>query len=327
MRLHALAFTMLPFAAASCQLVFGVDEPPPAASGEGGEGLGSGASTGEGGAAMSSSSTGPAQCEVCLDPPGGWEGPVLRVAEPGKSEPLCPNAAIADRVYDGAPGQHECGACSCGSAAGGECGEATYHCWSGAECQGNALTTTNADDCLPVLFSAGTAGSCQVDAAPTPVGGSCPAVPGQVQGGGWMRTHGLCELTAAVEQTCADGTCFDTGGTSDADLCVYQEGAAECPAGWDTRYDTFRSELDDRSCECTCTPTNPACVGGGYAFGPVIGVCPTVVAPGQCRNDVNSGNKIDYTYSATCTPSAPAPGGSFQPMEPVTICCQGSGAG
>jgi hypothetical protein len=327
MRLRALALMVLPLAGISCQLFFGVDDPP-AAGADAGGGEGASDTTGSGGStAVSSSSTGPAQCDVCLDTPDGWGGPVLRVAESGKAEPLCPNATIAVLAYEGAPAPHTCTACGCGAPVGGECADPEYHCWSGADCSGNALTTTDADGCLPVLLSGNTAGSCAVDAAPSPGGGSCPAVPGQVQGGTWQLTHGLCPLAEATGESCRDGSCFDTGGSDSAELCVYSSEATECPAGWDIRYDAFLGEVDDRTCGCTCTPTNEACNGGGYAFGPIIGVCPTVVAPGQCRNDVYSGDRIGFSYAATCLPGPSQPGGGFTPSDAVLICCSSMAAG
>jgi hypothetical protein len=327
MRLRALALTVLPLAGISCQLFFGVDDPPAAGLDDAGGGEGASDATGAGGStAVSSSSTGPPQCDVCLDVPDGWSGPVLRVAEPGKSEPLCPNATIAELAYEGAPGQHTCTPCACG-APSGECGEPTYHCWSAADCTGNALTTTNADSCLPVLLSGNTAASCRVDPAPTPGGGSCPAVPGQVQGGSWQLTHGLCPMTSVPDDSCRDGSCFDTGGSDSAELCVYSSAPDACPEGWDTRYDAWRDAVDGRSCGCTCTPTNEACNGGGYAFGPIVAVCPTSVGPEQCRNDVYAGNKLDYTYAATCQPGPSQASGAFTPSDPVTICCRALGAG
>jgi hypothetical protein len=329
-------------ALSACEQVFGLDDyelAPGAAIAQGGAGAAGGA-TGLGGTGAHGGEIIPADC--CIDglAPEGWTYVQMNTTSIGEPGPAC--GAVADQTFSEPPG-HVMGACpTCA------CGTPPVTCSYSLLCDndsGCGSPTLIAPSCGAIP---GGDNFCRLDAVPTPG----PCAPSDTGGElpGWGRVHHLCpELETSDSMECAAGQlCADT---VNARLCVMKEGETDvCPAGFETDlYVTYRSAMDTRQCSaCTCGPAAGSTCGG-VAFDlysdAEFDVC-FIGAQGGCLAG-SSGCKKQTISTSTCASiapladpvyadqvgtSAPVPGtcqpsggvasGSFQPEDPVTVCCR-----
>jgi hypothetical protein len=263
------------------------------------------------------------QCAPAV--PAGWQGPVVLYA--GDDPPDCPDefpevvhAAQHTGLVNGAA---TCD-CECGDAGGAVCGSATLR-EEGNNCLmavvGAETHALAPNACTAIFIDGGewslTPGALDVSSAScTPQASESIATPT------WGNDLRSCE--AAPVAGCDDGACIPET-PAEHTLCIWQDGAAACPAGpWTDVTTTYASFTDGRECSaCTCGAPTGSC--GGYAE----------LANNDCgviwNGDLSAGSCGDFpdtshaTYvpdlEASCAPSGGALQGSVTTSGTVTYCC------
>lgn len=303
---------------AGCQLVSGLDGLEADAAGSGGAGPSTSSATG--GAPLCAE-----EGFVCAPAaPEGWQGP-LRYTELTGEAP--PPDCVGDGGAVGFVGLHAEPAfcsCSCGTSTTGAVCQATLSVWTASDtCAGPAP----APRLLPTgCNSVGAAGSFRVDmadAANCPILGKTEMVPDA------QYDHHLAVCTALTLDTptpCGDGgqcVAIPTGAFADR-LCISQEGEHACPDAFPTKLLLHQSSEDDRGCTaCRCS----TCDQVYELFGDADCSLQTgTLLNGACHQNIASSRAPSIFVgpgSNACVPVGGKPTGSFQPAQPLTLCCAG----
>lgn len=287
----------------------------------------------------------PAACPVthtCLQaPPEGWTGPV-NVQDMAAGELLndCAGAypeLVEEHPTDPAGDPASC-SCSCGNVSGASC---TYRIgrFAQANCGGIGSYTNLPvlDDCVDNANSMQTWWSLEAN----PQGGSCNAssneeiVPLEFQ-----RQIRVCQGVPLDQGCAANEICAPIPSQPFLpDICIYQAGEHECPAGaYSERTVHYTGAEDTRDCSPACTCAAPAgsctgvtatmyrdsdtCTAGGTCFNPP---CLHNKTQGCSQVDISQTRSIrrtaGATYSGSCADQGFDPVGEVTPTEPVTVCC------
>ncbi len=292
--------------------------------------------------AMVDSSTGEPVCpdtHVCVPMPDGWNGPVLvrlgterEPAEPcPESYPTTDGLGGTDLVAPPAT----CG-CSCGEATEVTCAlSATLRYYGDdASCGSTPLTTeifTTACNILPATFPPGA--NWVLDPVLTE-GGSClPESTMEVEDAAFATTALACSGAELLDYGCdSDDNQVCAPRVDDEALCVWQDGDASCPEGYERRASTYHRAIEDaRGCaECGCGEPQGLCddafayLFSGFCNGQLAGL---VTADAECHasSGVQSTQSAAFdtgTPSAFCAASEPTPSGEAVGAMPVTVCCR-----
>ncbi|MEM6991425.1 MAG: hypothetical protein AAF721_13035, partial [Myxococcota bacterium] len=331
-----------------------------------------------GGDSSGSGSTGAAvECggaNVCVgEVPDGWSGPVaLRTLDAGDDLPRCGGQHTDlqfDAAFSGLSGDDYTCECSCGAGSLACAGsadvliEGPQVVTTGAPCGLNAVDTQfnstvvagapETFDEDEIAFDQDELYGVTIDEVMTNVAGECEPTASQMETPAAFaeRTIG-CASLEEPEGVC-DGaqTCVPRPAEPfEAQLCIWADGEAECPADY-PELTLYHGDFDDsRGCsECTCGAGNGSCsdpsVDVSWHFENGLGATgitspANFEAPTSC--DVHDfcpvGICILATYSLAevtfdpgtltlnnpavpCSPSAVMPIGEVTPTLPVTVCC------
>jgi hypothetical protein len=253
------------------------------------------------------------------------------VYEGTAAPPACPGefpALVHDELHTGLQASAAVCDCECGDVVGASCGAATL------EESGNFCVAVVLDPVQHVL-NPGSCSFVNIPAnewsviAPTlqTGGASCsPQATEDIPEAEWDSSVRSCAVPAG--DACDGGTCAPTPSGDFADVCVWIDGEASCPAGpYSEARPAHGSFADDRDCSaCGCgTPsgtcggevvlTDQSC-GGGSIFVDSIpaGAC---VSLGDGATHAQWLPEVD----ADCAPSGGVPQGGAEPTETVTFCC------
>ncbi|MEM6296632.1 MAG: hypothetical protein AAGA54_35525 [Myxococcota bacterium] len=285
---------------------------------------------------------------VCLDdPPKGWSGPVALQSAPFDAKtpeaepPECgtqyPDADASG--FEGLLAEPAACSCSCGNANGAACDTSTTLRFWGTDggCSEGVPQAINifAASCNQLPSELPGNGSYTVEPI-LAVGGACPPTTETVvEPAQWTSNVTACSGGTVIEDAgCAEGrSCTPLPESTDAPLCIWQEGEHECPPAFDEARMVFSDVEDGRSCEtCSCSAPNGLCDdavvslwSGATCLLPGAGV---LDANAEC-NDTGTANVARAASlnagqaTSFCTPSDPAPSGEAVGTDPVTVCCAG----
>jgi hypothetical protein len=296
---------------------------------------------------------------TCMPPaPQAWQGPVLAWSGPEIARPACPERA-PDPVWQGwampAPGPIDCPACSCDPPEGTCEIPATWNVYA-AVCQdlpappsasfaapdgwGGTCTTANA---LPAGSLCGGALCVQSLTVAAPLIKEEPCTPHEEA---QPKPPGLWPSPFAVAALACGGdfsACVESSETCVPNepgfrACIYQEGEADCPAGWNEARDVFyKKVVDTQECApCTCSaPEGGACFAKVHVYEDATcsnehaAITISAATSGTCVNLIpgaglgsKSAELLSYT-PGTCTPIGGVTG-EVKAEQPVTFCCSGA---
>lgn len=282
----------------------------------------------------------PASTHVCAGaPPDTWSGPVARTRAALDEELVqCgEESEEAWHVFDEVVAEGEC-TCTCGLASDVICGEARIApatanlLCADASCQGGCPSVS-----LPPGDCNTTVGDLSGQERLRVVLGSVESAtcgPAQ-QEDALEDSHFAAQERACTMATFDDYSCGEeercvlaAGEGFDRELCIYREGAHECPedSEYSERLLRYQSITDERACEpCTCAPPTGSCGGTvGLGFS-----CATADSFGYgCfEPSVNYGTatyQVDTSDPAifSCTPTGGQVSGEARPTGVVTFCCE-----
>jgi hypothetical protein len=296
-----------------------------------------GTTDGDGSTSGPDSTTGTATCpttHACVAVPEGWMGPVVLRTSTATQE--CPDGYPDLESIGGtdllAPAA-QCD-CSCGAAAGTTCALATtLHYWgtdptcsNGTPVGSYNLFTTVCNDLNAVLPA-----NTYFQVEPVLVdGGSCTAEQTMsLDPPVFVKTSSTCGGAELLEG-CEGGEVCAPRANGDA-MCVWQDGDADCPEGFEgQRSLTHRSIDDTRSCDdCTCGDPLGLCDGASITM--FANVCnPPISALLDVTGECDLGSAASATRSAIfavgepnafCVASDAVATGVATPTDPVTVCC------
>jgi hypothetical protein len=227
------------------------------------------------------------------------------------------------------PPEPTCGACSCDVSTG--CTLPSMTCYQGTDCAGTggALSAVFADtDCHFLGNIFGSFQSCRVTVPPAP--GGCTPSGGELVPGAWGAAHAVCSAAPEQGGACADGGACVGPGSNGTRLCVALEGsAASCPDGWPDPIAGFRDPgPETRTCSpCSCGALTGITCSDAFRIHPG-GNCNSFGADftpptGDCMSWGSSPRwaEFDIPAGGSCPPSTSVLQGSFNPGQPVTLCC------
>jgi hypothetical protein len=287
-----------------------------------------------------------ANFSCAAEAPPGWSGPVLAYVGDTASAPACATPwALVQELYDGIDADSaDCAACSCGTPAGGSCGNptATVHD-TAAVCTSTTLQTfgpLNAQSCI--TFSYGDASNAALAGEPpvtdegscAPAGGTLVQLPTVT----WQTTARLC--AGDLGAGCSGGeVCVPQAAAPfEATTCVYQSGDLACPGGFGDRHMLFAGFDEGRDCgSCSCgDASGGSCTGTVrvYEANDCKAKKTDVPADGStCVSFDHATGSVGYAPDAggplggDCSPSGGAPEGEASPSQPFTVCCADAGTG
>jgi len=170
-----------------------------------------------------------------------------------------------------------------------------------------------------------------------PAGGSCDAVNEHVfTPPVWTTSAKLCVGTPQDDchaEYCDANIDDDTGTNGYAKRCIFRPSVFSCP---DERYTErtiiYRDLSDTRNCsDCSCgDPTGATCSAtmelwtepdctGELAQIPSDQSC---TATGLSSNTKSYRLQISGPNDGECSPNGGEPGGTVEPIEPMTVCCE-----
>ena len=330
-RLSVLTGLLL-WGAASCQVFFGVDEP----SGSPSDDDSAGASGGQSGSSPTSSTggqgagAGPVGCDCLPKMPSGWDGPFLVYTTPAAEAFACPDDAAPSGTYYGEPpaAGATCAPCVCQPPMA-DCTMPKLTCYGNAFCASTGTPVTAANcAALPQSYD-----SCYVGPGDIQLGAStCVASGGEPSTVGWGLAAHACQLETTPEDGCDSDQC----GAKDANgrRCIVQVGeSVPCPLGWEEDSGPrWTGVVDTRGCSaCGCGAATGACAGGAYKVGgspTSCGLGGFEVGAGTCWGITAIGAAEVHAPSEPanvgCPPSQATAKGTFDPENPVTVCCEPS---
>lgn len=249
--------------------------------------------------------------------PAGYDTPVPLASPPGSASATCD--------------------CTCGATVSNPCTKGQLTIKTGSNCTNQTIVSTVTGGCDTLgatlvgphkSFQANVLNAAQVAC------GTTSSKPAQVQ----SSTNLTCAPTASSAGGCAGGlACLPK--VPSGQVCVQADGDISCPAGspFSVKHVVGNpgDVSDQRSCgSCTCTSNASSC--SNVTFTAYTDACGAnaVTAPidGSClsaNNNASFQSDTHFIYAATpnvttCTPSSltTALTGSFQPNNPITICCQ-----
>ena len=285
----------------------------------------------------------------CVDapPPGGFKEYlyVTQTQLPAGPPAACPPDLQQTSEFINPEGPPQCTACTCGPMQGGSCSAPGISCWPGS----TTCSNVPAQDWTPMLqdgqchkppvFGAALALSCQITKPSAVVmPGTCMAstsdfpnkspFQARLDACGTDKKGGGCGGTQV---------CVPKGpGAPGERLCVRQQGMNACPPGpWGKPITAYDSANDTRACgACACGAGKAACTDGSYTFYDVDqcmmgGDNPIPVNSNACTNVSSLLDGGTYSVNGqlpqlmgSCAATGGAPGGSVQPQNAVTYCCQ-----
>jgi hypothetical protein len=315
-----------------------------ALSGSGGDGAGMGALAGAGAESGTGASC-PAGKDCIAMIPKGWQGPIAAhdTSLGGKAPPCDGDFARQESPMHGDldGGEHSC-SCRCNFPEGLACGEAALQFFENDSCSDAASATTTlwpngVDSCFGLLKPSPEAyRSVRLGAvAPLDSGSTCaPRSISTIDEASWKETLTACASNAPPRVCGPEVLCVDArpAAAFNLGLCIYQEGDALCPTGYERRMLRYRSFIDERSCsDCTCGTPKGECQPHIELTGdsPLCVKEVTLDAVGECLpfTVAASAQSILYQYVGeplrddVCPASKPKAVGRLQAIEPVTVCC------
>lgn len=285
----------------------------------------------------------------CVDaePAGGWKGHfyVTATTLPAPAAAPCPPDLQANGGEFATPaGPAQCSACSCGALQGAACSAPGIACFpNSTSCMGTPQDWTPAvkdgachKPSVPAItFSL----SCKLTSAPAVVAaGSCAPSPVDFPNKAPFQQRIDACGTDKVGGGCPSGkVCVPKGsGGPTESLCVRQDGAKACPAGWTQTIGGYTGAADTRSCDaCACGAPGTGCTGGSYTFFD-LDQCmaggndnPIPVGSSTCADVSALLDSFSWSVQGqlpmpkgSCPASGGAPTGSVQPTQPFTYCCK-----
>ncbi|HWB81437.1 MAG TPA: hypothetical protein VG755_41025 [Nannocystaceae bacterium] len=278
-------------------------------------------------------SEGVVDCEgVCVSPPNGWTGPVVKREAIGDG--VCDLPGYADVALEGyrdlnAPAA-TCG-CECEVSDEATCDASLVRYTSGT-CAALADSFALHSGCNNISDQS----SGYFGLSLSSEGGACEAhpsddiVPVEV-----LEPMTLCATSDVVELGCDGEQCVPQHG-EDA-LCWWQEGDVDCAPALEnfleSRTVLFTQEpTDTRDCsECTCALPNIDCSDPGVVMVTANQSCgfadfPSPVGVGEDDCEQYAPHSVHMTANPTATTAcgiaeASAPIGAVEPQGAVTVCC------
>lgn len=260
-------------------------------------------------------------------PPAGFQGPVIvrETADPWDCPAEFPvPLANGDLLFAGLAAKAASCDCSCQIPAGA-CSTILLTAHDVCGQPGAPLATLTADQCQVVSVP----GAKKLGIGyGSPVGMCTPAAKKDVPALSWGSGLRGCAIDG-TPPSCATGTCIPAH-PSDAWVCVYQHGEANCDTSeFSQKRVYYTGANDQRDCsECTCGKLDGNCNGtvsiatacGGTLIGtPALGAC---AAPALASLAVTySTNPTDLA----CVPTGGVPIGAAEPAGQITLCCLPNG--
>ncbi len=250
----------------------------------------------------------PTTCPSCSCSPATCELPEVMHASAAK----CPAVGAPAIPFD-APAGWE-GTCSAENAIAG-----------GLQCSGVPCVQS-------LTISAPGVAPCQ------PVADGDPVIPLPA----WGKVASECVIWPISGDGCATGEACTPPHPDGYAVCVYRHGdhsndpGFACPADYPRSLVVYASYEDTRSCEpCTCgDPEGAACTALVSAFkdgscGGMLGSVTVSTAVNDACVDLPSGTALGSKTASlvldqpgTCTPGGGSPAGTFEPADPMTLCCE-----
>lgn len=322
----------------------GLFESETAGSGGGATAAQTQASVGGSTTATSSTATGQAGSENCLDgmdndndmlvdcaddactagfecvpaAPTGWQHARLLTGDYGAltAQP-CPDASAPAITFHETGENAECTACECGSIQGVTCSAAQLRCYTATSCSGQ-FGTVNASTTGCKANASAAYLRCEMFAQPQASGGSCPATGGvpTVPAPFAFENH-ACQVADVGAGCESDEVCVPRGAAPyDAPVCIAQDGeASSCPSGWSGLTVTYETFTDDRGCNaCGCSVSGASCNGAFFTVYDLDSCIPggdgTLPVTGSCEDVAiyfdNGTGSVAY--------DAPTPDGNCSPQ-------------
>jgi hypothetical protein len=244
---------------------------------------------------------------------------------------------VADHAVQPEGAQAEC-TCTCGTVTGASCTYLMNH-YAAGMCGGAPVVTA-----VPVLNScvniANTTHT-QWNLIANPMGGSCsPSSSEVIPDAGYAGQLRVCGAEVLPAECGGDEVCAPLPSAPfNGQICIYQEGDHECPAGvFSERTVEFTSYTDSRECAPACSCDSPVgectgatgtlyrdtdnCTVGGQCFNPP---CLEYIDQGCVGVGVSEVRSLrrtaNATYAGTCEPAGYDHTGEVTPTGPVTMCC------
>lgn len=270
--------------------------------------------------------------------PPGWNGPVLLVTGAGDAPPPSCPATIPMTAFVAFSGleapEATCG-CTCNPPPNGliSCGSATItrHRTHDTTCATieTMLGTISHEQCRDISLSS-TGWYLFVSRPPfsTTATGCSPMPEVAVSPPSWQASHRACTFGAPT-RCGSEQVCMPPRANGER-LCIWVEGASECPAAFPVRLETAEDVDDSRGCSpCTCGSIQGRCDGQvtitNTCDGPTSN--PQVVDIEVCTRTYSWWSSSSphvyahFTPTASCPPSEPTPTGAATPTAPRTVCC------
>jgi hypothetical protein len=271
----------------------------------------------------------------------GWEGPIARNDAFDNGEAgLCGGAYpddVGEYVFDFTSMEAVC-ECECGDPRGVSCTEQAAHYTTGG-CGGTQTTigVPFLNTCVNIADT--THDDWRVIA--TPSGGSCtPIETVQIPPVVYHSQMRLCAGAEPIPGCAADEQCLPRPVSPFvSELCIFQEGEHECPAGpYSEQIIRHTSHEDTRACGPACTCEDPegdctgaqvnlyrytdTCTTGGVCTVPPCSATIGAACSATGMPEVRSLRRTSgATFAGTCDGSAFDEVGTLEPTGPVTLCC------
>jgi cysteine-rich repeat protein len=285
-------------------------------------------------AADCQSGTCPPGSSCVEDPPGIWEGPVIRHSSAvGSLLPSCP-AEFPTHLMDLNDELQSPGSCDC------SCGDPV-----GVNCNGATLRESNSGSCLSVSLPlvslvAGVCTAVSLDAnfpylrlgVPAISGGACSSdTVNNLLPPYWDNQIRVCGDANASPAGCsATEVCVaDAGVGYESQRCVFTVGNLSCPVGssYSQKFVHYSGFSEGRTCGgCSCGDPVGSCEGSVQLTNP-CSLPPTVIGslqPNQCTSVDTSAAAATYESApvGSCQESAGQIQNSADGTGAVTFCCQ-----
>lgn len=282
------------------------------------------------------SDAGPSCPESLICEPGappGWNGPIVLVTGAADAPPPSCPATVPVTAFTALSGleapEATCG-CACTPPPSGQlnCVSAglTGHGSSACSAPGWDLGNISNAQCTNLNPVNVASVSLSRPSLSTSAPGCTPMPEVAMSPPSWGASHRACTFGAPT--SCgSEQVCMPPRANGER-LCIWVEGASECPAAFPARLETGEDVDDRRGCSpCTCGPIEGRCDGH-------VTIANDCSTPMGAARDVDVGGchtfftmpatprvYARFTPTASCPPNAPTPTGEVVPTTQRTVCC------
>jgi hypothetical protein len=267
--------------------------------------------------------------------PKGWHGPIALRLDAADSS--C-GGPFAQKVFEaGAQPDTSAAACSTCTCTGSDTSCAAFVDFGTgnmAECAGTTCTTSLNQSCAEIMppCLAGLSTAYLQTKLPTAAGACTASEQKSTTPAATWKTKALaCAPDSTQRGGCKSGqVCLpeSPGAEFEANYCVWQDGAIDCPSSFAEKHTYYQELNDTRSCTA-CACSGPNCSYKWQVFNSSDTSCSAplleLTSANQCVQVNPAADKLRVGASISgdgkCTASGGVSQGSVTAAKPVTVCC------